>query len=299
MDFEEFFEDMEKRLRELCGGGCRLERQEFLGVNGTVKHALAVSGDREDVCPCVDMGRYYREYQAGAEPEGLAAHILDACRKEPPVKPGDVSRFLDWESVKGDIYARLINTGKNEGLLRQLVHRQRLDLSLVYYIRVEGIGDGETGTVQIRREYLEQWGVDEETLYRQAWKNLQDAGDAVIEDMEELLVACLGGETCQCAEREKGRMYILGSRDRRFGAVNMCSREMMQMAAALLDGDFWTLPSSIHEVILMPAEGQGMGAQELAALVKEVNDTQVGQDEILSYHVYRYDRERGELVIAA
>ena len=60
MDFEEFFEDMEKRLRELCGGGCRLERQEFLGVNGTVKHALAVSGDREDVCPCVDMGRYYR-----------------------------------------------------------------------------------------------------------------------------------------------------------------------------------------------------------------------------------------------
>lgn len=82
----------------------------------------------------------------------------------------------------------------------------------------------------------------------------------------------------------------------------MFNKQMLKSAAQILDGDFLLLPSSVHELILMPMEQEeeeGAQARQFAAMVQEVNDTQVEEDEILSYHVYRYCRETEEIVIAA
>ena len=61
--------------------------------------------------------------------------------------------------------------------------------------------------------------------------------------------------------------------------------------------DFWILPSSIHEVVLLPDGKYGEKAEELAVIVKDINDTQLAPEEILSYHVYRYSRLTGEISI--
>ena len=55
----------------------------------------------------------------------------------------------------------------------------------------------------------------------------------------------------------------------------------------------------MHECILVSEDGDGASAQELAEIVREVNDTQVAKEEILSYHVYRYDRKNENITIAA
>ena len=70
----------------------------------------------------------------------------------------------------------------------------------------------------------------------------------------------------------------------------MCSRKALKQAADSIGGDFWILPSSIHELILVPLRGMETDAPELEKIVRDVNDTQVRPDEILSYHVYRYHR---------
>ena len=56
------------------------------------------------------------------------------------------------------------------------------------------------------------------------------------------------------------------------------------------------LPSSIHEVILLPENGQDPDA--LRETVKRVNETEVRKEEVLTDSVYLYDRERGEVRIA-
>ena len=60
--------------------------------------------------------------------------------------------------------------------------------------------------------------------------------------------------------------------------------------------EFYVLPSSIHEVILLPVSYSGNPA-ELEALVKEVNETCVTPEDYLSGHVYRYFSDTGELKI--
>lgn len=61
-----------------------------------------------------------------------------------------------------------------------------------------------------------------------------------------------------------------------------------------LECDLYILPSSIHEVILIPAYDHD-SYDELTSMVKEVNSTQLSKEEILSDHVYFYSRETGQI----
>lgn len=94
-------------------------------------------------------------------------------------------------------------------------------------------------------------------------------------------------------------MYVLGSKRLINGAVQMCSQQTLKKAAEVIGSDFWILPSSIHELILVPVYSIEGDAQELAEMVRDINDTQLRPYEILSYHVYRYSRDTETLSVAA
>lgn len=64
----------------------------------------------------------------------------------------------------------------------------------------------------------------------------------------------------------------------------------MEQAAEKIGGDFFVLPSSIHEVLLIPDDGSA-DYHELAAMVQTINETQVAPAERLSDNVYHYDKE--------
>ena len=51
---------------------------------------------------------------------------------------------------------------------------------------------------------------------------------------------------------------------------------------------FFILPSSTHEVLILPDNGE-LNPKELLAMVKEVNRTEVAAEDVLSDHLYRCD----------
>jgi hypothetical protein len=56
--------------------------------------------------------------------------------------------------------------------------------------------------------------------------------------------------------------------------------------------DLYILPSSIHEVILLPML-DNYDREELEKMVREVNQESVSQEELLSEHVYTFYRKDG------
>lgn len=77
----------------------------------------------------------------------------------------------------------------------------------------------------------------------------------------------------------------------------MLYKEYLEIAAKKMNGDFYILPSSIHELLAVPVSTAEI--EELRQMVKEVNDNEVAPEEILGYEVYRYNRETGEVEVAA
>lgn len=91
-------------------------------------------------------------------------------------------------------------------------------------------------------------------------------------------------------------MKVLSNERRIHGAVCMLYPGVLKEMADRIGGDFFIIPSSVHEVILLPDADKGLN-EGLKQLIREVNSTQVAPEEVLSDTLYRYDRAEGRVMM--
>ena len=84
-------------------------------------------------------------------------------------------------------------------------------------------------------------------------------------------------------------MYVLTNESKLNGAACILYENVLYDFAQKLGADLYILPSSVHEVILLPKLSM-FEKDELVNMVKEVNTEGVAADEVLSDHVYEYNR---------
>ena len=88
-------------------------------------------------------------------------------------------------------------------------------------------------------------------------------------------------------------MFVLTNDTKVNGAAGILNDDIRQEIAEKV-GDFYMLPSLIHETLIIPKDA-GMEFKELEQMVQEVNQKQVAPGERLSDHVYEYDAKEHEL----
>lgn len=86
---------------------------------------------------------------------------------------------------------------------------------------------------------------------------------------------------------ESEPMYVLTNQIKYFGAAGifLCAEMFQEIVGKQ---NFYILPSSVHELILVVDRGE-YEMEALSAMVKEVNERQLTADEILSDHAYYFE----------
>ena len=116
---------------------------------------------------------------------------------------------------------------------------------------------------------------------------------------------CYGAGSCQVYEflfvhheelelPEKDKMYVLSNKLKYYGAACIAYPNILDMLAGVLKETFYVLPSSVHEVIIVPESSQ-IRQSELDRMVREIYESQVPEEEILSNHAYFYYAQEGKL----
>lgn len=82
--------------------------------------------------------------------------------------------------------------------------------------------------------------------------------------------------------------FVAQGSQQSYGAGVICYPDFMENAAKQIGGNFYVLPSSVHEVLLLPETGT-IRSQELLQMVTEINATVVSPEERLTDNVYHYD----------
>lgn len=299
MDYEAFENNVVEILKEKLGKHCRVERGNDDSSDRIKGHPIFIGRQGINASLIFRMEEYYgNESLTDEDVNDAVEKVIAACAGNLPDRDINVSAYAEWGSIKSHIHAKLVNTERNRMCLSDIPHREFLDLSLVYYACTEEVFPDKHITIPVWNEHMQHWGVDEETLFHTAMENMPE-DDIVFEGLAELLQPFLGMKTEEAGFLEEPPMFVLADKSCLNGAVQIYRQDVMERIAAFFKDDFWILPSSIHEVILMPAGRYGEDAKGLAKLVKEINDTEVAPEEILSYHVYRYCRLSGEITIAA
>lgn len=224
--------------------------------------------------------------------------------KEPKKqKKADMRPFLDYENISGRIVYKLVNTGQNRELLEDIPHMEFLDLSIVFQCLVEDEPDS-TASVLVYNLHLKIWGITAEDLYMDAVRNtprlmgyeFKSMKDVLLEIMESEPEGKSGSEACMAEIEDAVPMYVLSNRHRIEGAACILYPALLRDICGKLESSFYVIPSSVHEVLILPADNTDESGK-IRAMIKEVNDTQVAPEEILSYSLYYYDKKGRRLNI--
>ncbi len=252
------------------------------------------------ISPTIYINDMYEKYlKTGDLQETLreSAEALDEVFREAAIPP------LDLSTAKDNIIFQLVNTMQNEDMLKNLPHREFQDLSIIYRW-VAGVDDNGIASSIINNNLAESLGMGEEQLFKAAAENTRRILPPVIKSMDEVIreMFLADGMPPEVADimldeipPERG-MWIISNERGIDGAASMLYEDGLHKLSVQLGTDLFILPSSIHEVIAVPADD--LKPEELAQMVSEVNMGQVALEERLSNQVYYYDKELRKMSLA-
>ncbi len=268
--------------------------------------SLVLLKEGKNFAPNIYLQPYYEAYRQGAGIRELVERICAIYRNCVTSMVDEGFRY-SFEEMKRHIIYRLVSYERNQQLLEKIPHTRYLDLAITYHCLVRDDEDG-IGTIRITNEHLGHWNTQLDEIHTLAAKNTKELLPSCIKSMEDVIKGLLLQEG---DFEEKGyseavpdaisdasyhcmrhSMYILTNDKGINGAACLLYDKVLSEFCDRIQSDFFIFPSSVHEVILVPASDQSRW-KEYGEMVREINETQVAPEEVLSNHVYYYSKKKG------
>lgn len=291
MTYCQFVQEVEEKIKEEVRGSLTVSVYTTVKNNGVKRIGLMFSKQGINIAPAIYLETFYEEYKRGQSVCGVAEDILALYGKVEMERSWEEESFLCYEKVRDRIVFRLINQWANAEFLQTVPFVPYLDLAVVFYVLIEA-NDHGTVSLLVKESLKTVWKVSTGNLYEQALCNTPRLLPYEFESMQALLEKS-GLSPCLSEEEF---LYVLGNRFRSFGAASILYPNRLKNIGRILEDDYYVLPSSVHEVLIVPAECVH-SRRALDDMVKEVNETCVEEEEVLSGHVYYYDREEDLLTM--
>ena len=297
MDFEQFKEnvknDLEARFRTNGTGDVDISYGQITKPNETYE-AITVRGEDDQVGVNLNVTRMYEAMQEGDSYLDVfqkAAETIERGLEQMP--EFNITKFQNYEQMKDTLVMEVVSIEGNQELLSNVPHDKIEDMAVIYRFEVMGNEDGR-GTVLVTNALLDQYGIDTDQLKADALSVAPDNKPAVIKSMTETMMEIMGedmfGDLGLNIPDEDEKMFVATVPDKIHGAGVIAYPDFMEQASEKLGGDFYILPSSLHEVLLVK-DNCDMSLHELKQMVQEVNETQVSPEEKLTDNVYHYDSQ--------
>ena len=240
--------------------------------------------------PLIVIENCYRQYKESNYEETLKS-AYELITSKPYL-----AKNLKQSKLAADFRLNLINTGKNELLLKNVPHRTFCDLSVVCRAIVEE-DDDKTCSFIVKKSHLRMLGLDENEMFEKAYLNTEanTIVKQIIERLKELSDFSTMPDYLQ-NEGAKDPIFVISNKTGINGASGILSKPHIKKLAEQLNSDLYILPSSIHECIAVPVSNTS--ASELFDIVHDVNINEVEEHEFLSDNVYFFNRKTEKISIA-
>lgn len=261
-------------------------------------HGLSIHKDESGAYPLLYLDDYYKLVGEGWPIERIltfiAADYDRLCKRFPDLKIPD----LTYDKIKNDLRIKLVYINGNKELLKNLYSA---DVGCGYALTVfADMSDefAENAVVNIRKDMIEKYGYDEAQLLQDAVMGSIRNSPAKLSHIEdEIFYDDPENLFYKDKYNNKGGILVLTTSDKLFGAAALFYPGIKERIGELVQGSYFVLPSSIHELLICPDDGMRT-AQDLAEMVSFVNSTEVTKDEQLGNRVLYYDALTRNLEVA-
>lgn len=303
----EFYESVRSKVPAMVSGplGMTAQIREVIKDNDQVRHALCITdpGQSSQMVPCIYLEPYYHELESGRPMELIMKEIAGVYENHLLYKGSIGIPDLSYENIRSKLRVKVVDRERNEERLRSLISRNvGCGLVMTAYIEL-GPPSEESGVIQVTKELARDQGYSPNEVMLDALLNADKAAPATFQSMEQAIFGFERGKENYLLTDSSGEVsdigvYVLSNTQARYGAVALFYPDVKELIAGKIGGSYFVLPSSLHEVLIVPDDGRH-DPEELQTMVKEVNRSQVPAEDVLCDRVMRYDGIKKELVIAA
>lgn len=312
IEFTSFTQSILKELRRKLGDNYSVFSHHVKKNNGIELTGIVAKRKGCNTSPTFYIDDFYKTGITPGETRKIADMLYDHFQAAEYEENLDLSEFIEFDKAKEKIAFKLVHAEKNKELLKMVPHKLFHNLAIVFYYTVTEAPFYGKGAILVYNSHLKQWEISLDTLYQIAFRNTPVHFPSIIENMQEVMRGILMDgleDDTLCAEgteelldeicmheltETKMPMYVLTNEQKLYGAACMLYPGVLKAFAEKIQRDFYILPSSIHEVILVPAD-KDTDKNALHEIVTDINRTQVAEEEVLADSVYFYSKNKDKV----
>lgn len=270
--------------------------KQFTKNNDTVLTGLMIKED-DSICPVIYLDSFFEKYDGDVSSRLL--NIISATYEQAKVSDIDLDIIQDYDSIKSHLRVKLINKKDNPIYLSDAVYKTFMDLAIVAIINASDIinlGKG-LASIKVTSGMLTAWGVSHDQVISDAINctfsetefSVEPIGKVLRDMMPDLFSDDIPFPE---VEDEYDAFYVCKAGNLN-GSVAMLFQDKITEFAKNIGSDLYILPSSIHEVLLVPVNQMRANYDDLRNMVCDVNSSEVEDSEVLSDHPYFFSRDNG------
>lgn len=304
MNFETFMESIKKHIKEYLPESyqdAQVTIREQQKLNNRYM-GLTVIRPGDDRIPTINLTDLYR--QSYENPRFRITDVLEQISQIIQREPErfDVSRLTQYKEAKKHLFMRVSNIEENLQVLDNVPYVERADLAITFHIAVEENEAGRASAI-VTNNMMENFGVTRNQLYKDALENSSFIAPVMIDNLGELVgrmeieeMEARGASEEEIRKAEEriyvesqyNPMFVVTNETLLYGGSAIFYPGVMDQLGEVLNGDFFILPSSVHETLVVPDNGR-ISCHELKAMVMAINEKEVAPEDRLTDEVYHYD----------
>lgn len=294
-EFYKYIQDNVKNYLPPAYENARVELIETVKANDIKWIGISIKMPEEQMNPVIYLHTAYDQYRDGKDLDRCVRDVAE-CRikRGMPNRTYDISQLADYDAFKDRLRVEICDPELNQERLDDLVHEIHGDYASLYYVDMPELD----GSIAVTNRLLTTWNVSKEQLH----------ADAIAADKKREPVFCkMSDFMVYQFTRMKPRnllqekeytvpsnliipMYYLTNIQNSKGASLIFHEDIMEKIGDILQSDYYVLPSSLHEMIIIPYNSN-MPLKEMVRMVHEINEGHVVPEAHLSDKIQFYSRE--------
>lgn len=279
----------------------QVSTQTVVQPNDAKYTSLTLLRPDDEVGPRVPLEDFAALVRQGKSLDSVMKEIANVFTsfRTPAIAP--VQDIFNFDAMKGYLTTKLCDPDNARDYLKDKPWTPVGRWGLLYRLKL-AIRDDVVGSAPVTYEILNGWGLDTETLHREAVANESSKDPAWLSPVAEIITmgpAVSGPNLLESGKKLKAAstgLYVLSNKSRFNGACVVGWEGVLDRVGEVLGCDFAVVPSSIHEVMIVPDAGlcdpQGL---ENMLQAGNANPAMVQTEDILSNHVQFYNRATRQL----
>lgn len=273
-----------------------IRTDSFIKNNNTTHYGIIIRKNTECFAPTIYIDDFYDDYlQKKLTSDEIATQVHQIMTGFSHHSKHYQTFSIRWDDCNSKIAYRVISKERNKNLLARIPYIPFLDLAIVFYI-VYDISEQGLESICVTEDLRNQWGVSKQELLQIAEENTPRIFEPRLETMEGFLCEYLGCKF-NSSEEERPDIYVFSNKFGINGASVLIYKNLIHAFAEQLQSNLYILPSSIHELLIIPESAVSTSLSALSNLVRTINETHVLKEEILSDCAYYYDWEEKRFLI--